>query len=51
MKTMVMLALGFSTPIICAIFAGILALNGKDGWGWFLFVAALIMCSIKVSVD
>ncbi|EFO7518597.1 hypothetical protein RLV03_000385 [Salmonella enterica subsp. enterica serovar Benin] len=50
MKTMVML-LVFSTPIICAIFAGILAFNGKDGWGWFLFVAALIACSIKVSVD
>ncbi|EEJ5470881.1 hypothetical protein AU693_003914 [Salmonella enterica subsp. diarizonae] len=51
MKTIVMLALGFSTPIICAIFAGILAFNGKDGWGWFLFVAVLIMCSIKVSVE
>lgn len=51
MKTTVMLVPGFSTPVICAIFAGILALNGKDGRGWFLFVAALIMCSIKVSVD
>lgn len=51
MKTIVMLALGFSTPIICAIFAGILAMEGKSGWGWFLFVAVLIMCSIKVSVD
>ncbi|HGA5699032.1 TPA: hypothetical protein ACIS09_001687 [Salmonella enterica subsp. enterica serovar Birkenhead] len=51
MKTIVMLIMGFATPVICAIFAGLLAWQGKPGWGWFLFVAVLIMCSIKIHVE
>ncbi len=27
--------------ILCAIVAGSLAYNNKDGWGWFLFVALI----------
>lgn len=26
----------------CVLFAGVLALKGLDGWGWFLLVAVLI---------
>jgi hypothetical protein len=28
-------------PLISVVIAGILAVRGIDGWGWFLFVAAL----------
>jgi hypothetical protein len=28
-------------PTSCAVAASILAYQGKDGWGWFLFVAVL----------
>jgi len=30
-----------ATSIVCAVFAGLLALNGLDGWGWFLGIAVL----------
>lgn len=36
--------------IVAAIFAGgaiYLAMNGKDGWGWFIF-AALVLGAINV---
>lgn len=26
---------------ICLLFAGLIALSGNDGWGWFLFAALL----------
>ena len=29
--------------LICFVAAGILAYNGMDGWGWFLFVGLLIV--------
>ncbi len=51
MKDIVLLTAAFMTPVLCVIFAWMLAMEGKSGWGWFLFVAALIMCSIKVSVE
>lgn len=51
MKDIVLLAAAFMTPVLCVIFAWMLAMEGKSGWGWFLFVAALIMCSTKVSAD
>lgn len=50
MKDIVLVAAAFMTPVLCIIFAWMLAMEGKSGWGWFLFVAALIACSIKVSV-
>ncbi|HFW4797466.1 TPA: hypothetical protein ACIBS5_002857 [Salmonella enterica subsp. diarizonae serovar 60-67:z35:-] len=50
MKTIAMLIMGFATPVICAIFAGLLAMEGKSGWGWFLFAAVLIMCSTEARV-
>lgn len=30
---------------VCAIIAGILAFYGKDGWGWFIFLAIVISCT------
>jgi len=36
------------TPAICAIAAAVLAWGGKDGWGWFLFVAFLIYPAVKL---
>ncbi|EHF6669294.1 hypothetical protein J2H33_000234 [Salmonella enterica] len=50
MKDIFLIAMAFMTPLLCVIFAGLLAMKAKPGWGWFLFVAALIMCSLKVSV-
>lgn len=34
--------------IVCAIGAVLLALNGKDGWGWFLLVSAGLHTTAKV---
>lgn len=28
-------------PTVCAAGAALLAYEGKDGWGWFLFAAVL----------
>lgn len=36
------------TSIVCAIGATLLALNGKDGWGWFLLVAAGLHTTAKI---
>lgn len=32
---------------ICVVAAVVLAINDKDGWGWFLFVAVLCAGSVK----
>lgn len=50
MKDIFLIAMAFMTPIFCVIIAGLLAMEAKPGWGWFLFVAALITCSLKISV-
>lgn len=34
-----------ATSITCVIFAGLLALQGLGGWGWFLGVAVLTTVS------
>ena len=28
-------------PLLCVVIAGVLAVRGLDGWGWFLFAAVL----------
>ncbi|WP_255471164.1 hypothetical protein [Gilliamella sp. Pas-s27] len=28
--------------IVCFVIAAIMAINGVDGWGWFLFVSLLL---------
>lgn len=36
-------------PTLCAIIAAAwLAFNGKEGWGWFLFVAVLVTSSVRL---
>lgn len=36
-------------PTLAAIAAATwLAFNGKEGWGWFLFVAVLVSTSVKI---
>jgi len=32
----------FWLQILLILAAGMIALAGKDGWGWFLFVAVII---------
>jgi hypothetical protein len=34
--------------LACVGVAGWLAVKGKEGWGWFLFVALLCACSMKM---
>jgi hypothetical protein len=37
------------TPILgCIVAAGMLAVKGLDGWGWFLFVAVLLAPSLRL---
>lgn len=50
MKDIFLIAMAFMTPLLCVIIAGLLAMEAKPGWSWFLFVAALITCSLKISV-
>ncbi|EDW4372093.1 hypothetical protein AAA67_002898 [Salmonella enterica subsp. diarizonae] len=50
MKDIFLIAMSFMTPLLCVIIAGLLAMKYRPGWGWFLFVAALITCSLKISV-
>ncbi|EJP3721845.1 hypothetical protein NUR08_004414 [Salmonella enterica] len=50
MKDIFLIAMVFMVPLLCVIFAGLLAMEGRSGWGWFLFVAALITCSLKIWV-
>lgn len=38
---LIILATNISAMLATA-FAGLLAYEGKDGWGWFLFVAILL---------
>lgn len=28
-------------PLLCVVIAGVIAICGLDGWGWFLFAAVL----------
>ncbi|EEE1025366.1 hypothetical protein B6171_004856 [Salmonella enterica subsp. enterica serovar Miami] len=48
MKDIFLTAMAFMTPLLCVIFAGLLAMEAKSGWGWFLFVAALITCLVSL---
>lgn len=45
-----LLVLLANTPsIILAVSSGVLAFNGKDGWGWFIFGAFLCTVSVKTN--
>lgn len=45
---MKLIALWIVATVIVIAFACILAYQGKDGWGWFLFVAVLMGSGISV---
>lgn len=34
-------------PIVCVIAALVIACTGKDGWGWFLFIAFMCVSTFK----
>lgn len=36
-----------ATSIACVVMAGLIALEGKDGWGWFLFIAVMTTVSYR----
>lgn len=50
MKDILGVAIAFVPAVTCAAIAGYLAINRMDGWGWFLFVAVILLPS-KVSVS
>ena len=35
--------------VCCVIFAGILCIMGKEGWGWFLFFGVCLSSTIEFS--
>jgi len=40
---------GYALSAICLIYAGVLALRGKETpWGWFLFVGFLLAGAVKI---
>jgi hypothetical protein len=45
MKDLLSLLILEACAIVCAVFAGLLAYAGKDGWGWFLGMALLTTVS------
>lgn len=49
MKDILLVLTAFSVPIACTVFAGLLALRGRNGWGWFLLVALLVCGSVKIT--
>lgn len=49
MKDIFLALLVFTVPITCTVFAGLLALQSKKGWGWFLLIALLFAGSIKIT--
>lgn len=38
--------LAYLFPTVCAVIAGLLAWKGREGWGWFLLVAALTIPAV-----
>lgn len=40
MRAVILVVIGrLLAAIVCAVVGGVLAYEGKDGWGWFLFAA------------
>lgn len=37
--------------LACILLAGYLAINGVEGWGWFLFLAFLLFTTINIKDD
>ncbi|HHA1934808.1 TPA: hypothetical protein ACOEP6_003274 [Enterobacter ludwigii] len=50
MTNITIAAFALIAPILCSAAAGILAYQGKDGWGWFLFAAIVLASGISIKV-
>ncbi|MEH4988152.1 hypothetical protein PO461_12040 [Enterobacter asburiae] len=50
MENITIAAFALIAPILCSAAAGILAYQGKDGWGWFLFAAIVLASGISIKV-
>ena len=46
MKNIILIVLMNIISILLVVFSFQLAMSGKDGWGWFLFVALIIASDI-----
>lgn len=51
MSEIIRFAIGCAVPICIMGFAAFLIWKQVDGWGWYLFVAVLIVGSMKISVQ
>lgn len=51
MKTVLLHLLTVSVPISIFGMAAFLIYTQSKGWGWFLFVALLILGSVKISAE
>lgn len=49
MKDIIIVALVKLPTLFAIVCSAWLAFNGKEGWGWFLFVAILVTASVKVT--
>ena len=47
MKSVALFLVADAACITCAVFAGLIALKGLDGWLWFLGAAVLLTASVK----
>lgn len=48
MNTTVLFVIANLASLISVVFAFLLAKNGSDGWGWFLFIAVCLATSLKL---
>ena len=37
-----------ASSIVLAIIAGVLAIKGLEGWGWFLFASILVSSNVNI---
>lgn len=47
MNTIVLFVIANLASLISVVFAFLLARNGSDGWGWFLFIAVCLASSYQ----
>jgi hypothetical protein len=47
MKEIGLVLISVLVPLACIVFAGIMAIKGVGGWGWFIFGAAITGTELK----
>ena len=50
MENITIAAFALIAPVLCSAAAGILAYQGKDGWGWFLFAAIVLVGGVSIKI-